>query len=298
VVERLQPDILWTNNTKSHFLVYLSGADRSAEWVAFHHGYTQEARRTRIYNQLDRWSLPRAKRVVTVCQAFARDLRGKGVAADRLRVLRNPVRPTAPASDAEKSRLRGELKLNDASVLLSVGRLSQEKGHADLLRALAQMRAAQGAAFQSRLVIVGDGPERNSLQGLCSKLTLDEVVRFAGFQADVRPYYGIADVFVLPSHSEGSPNVVLEAMAAGVPMVAAAVGGLPEVLSDEVNALLVPKQNVSALANAITRLLSDERLRQRLVENGEQVVEQHDPQGYFRSVAGLLEEVMREAAAA
>ena len=298
VVDRLRPDILWTNNTKSHFLVYLSGVDRNAEWIAFHHGYTQEARRTRIYNELDRWSLPRAKRVVTVCQAFATQLQGKGVPAERLRVLRNPIRRTTPISDAEKSRLRAGLGLNDVGVLLSVGRLSQEKGHADLLHALAQMRAAQGSAFQSRLVIVGDGPERNSLQRLCSELELDEVVRFAGFQADVRPYYAVADVFVLPSHSEGSPNVLLEAMAAGVPMVATAVGGLPEVLSNEVNALLVPKQNITELANAITRLLEEQALRQRLIEAGHEVVAQHDPRSYFRSIAGLFEEVVREAAAA
>jgi glycosyltransferase involved in cell wall biosynthesis len=298
IVERLRPDILWTNNTKSHFLVYLSGVDRSAQWIAFHHGYTQEARRTRIYNELDRWSLPRAKRVVTVCQAFASELQRKGVPAERLRILRNPIRVAAPVSDAERSHLRESLGLNDCTVLLSVGRLSQEKGHADLLRAVAQMRVAQGAAFGSRLLMVGDGPERSHLAALCADLKLEDVVHFAGFQPDVRPYYAIANVFVLPSHSEGSPNVLLEAMAAGVPMVATAVGGLPEVLSDEVNALLVPKQDVAELAKAITRLLDDAQLRRHLVEQGHVVVAQHSPQSYFRALSGLFEEVMREAAAA
>ena len=298
VAQRLHPDVLWTNNTKSHFLVALSGLHQTAAWIAFHHGYTREAWRTRIYNELDRWSLPRARRVVTVCNDFARQLRRKGVRGDRLHVLRNPIRVSAPIADAEKARLRDELGLNDRPVLLSVGRLSAEKGHADLLRAVAQMRADQGAAFRSRLLIVGDGPERRNLESLCSTLKLDDVVQFTGYQADVRRHYGVADVFVLPSHSEGSPNVLLEAMAAGVPIVATAVGGLPEVLSNEVNALLVRKQNIGELAGAMTRLLHEPQLGQQLAEKGREVVAQHDPQSYFRGVVGLFQEVMGEAAAA
>jgi glycosyltransferase involved in cell wall biosynthesis len=86
-------------------------------------------------------------------------------------------------------------------------------------------------------------------------------------------------------------------MAAGLPIVAAAVGGLPEVLTHEVNALLVPKQNIARLANAIERLLNDPLLRQQLAEKGKAVVAQHDPQSYFRGVAGLFEEVISEARA-
>ncbi len=297
LARRLQPDIIWTNNTKSHFLVRLSALHRTADWIAFHHGYTKEAWRTKIYNELDRWSLPRAQRVVTVCHDFARQLQSKGVPAARLRVIRNPIRVSSPVSEAGKAQLRAELGLSDSRVLLSVGRLSLEKGHADLLRAMAQVRAVEGTGCESYLLIVGDGPERRSLQRLCSELKLDDVVRFTGYLADVQVYYEISDIFVLPSHSEGSPNVLLEALAAGLPVVATAVGGLPEVLSNEVNALLVPKQDVAQLANAIRRLLNDPLLRQRLAAQGKEVVAQHDPQSYFRSVVGLFEEVIGEATA-
>ena len=294
---RQRPDIIWTNNTKSHFLVSLAGLHRAAKWIAFHHGYTKEAWRTRLYNEVDRLSLPRADRVVTVCHAFAQQLQSKGVPADRIRVLRNPIRVPSPVSEAEKACLRTELGLDDASVLLSVGRLSREKGHADLLRAVERMRADEGEKFHSRLIIVGDGPERPRLQALSSELKLDDAVRFTGQQADVRAYYAVANVFVLPSHSEGSPNVLLEAMAAGVPMVATAVGGVPEVLSHEVNALLVPRQDVTQLANAIRRLLNDPLLRRQFADKGAEVVAQHNPQSYFQSVVGLFEEVMSEAPA-
>jgi len=297
LVRRVGPDVLWTNNTKSHFLVSLSGLYRTTGWIAFHHGYTKEAWRTGIYNELDRLSLPRAARVVTVCHDFAKQLQRKGVPADRIRVLRNPIRVSSPVMEAEKDGLRAQLGLEHSKVLLSVGRLSLEKGHADLLRAMERLRAAKGQGFDLHLLIVGDGPERDRLQRLCSKLSLEDCVSFTGHQADVRLYYAISDLFILPSHSEGSPNVLLEAMAAGLPIIATAVGGLPEVLSDEVNALLVPKQDVAQLVGAIGRLLDDPPLRQRLADQAKVVVAEHNPQAYYRSVVGLLNEVIGETTA-
>jgi len=297
LVARVKPDIIWTNNTKSHFLVSLGGFHRDAEWVAFHHGYTKEAWRTRLYNELDRWSLPRAQRVVTVCNDFAKQLRRKGVSADRIRVLRNPIRLSPPLPEAESARLRTELGLNDVTVLLSIGRLSQEKGHADLLRAMQRLRATKDTKGRPHLVIVGDGPEGRNLQTLCFTLKLEDCVTFTGYQAEVRAYYAIADIFVLPSHSEGSPNVLLEAVAAGLPIVATAVGGLPEILTHEVNALLVPKQDIAQLADALARLLDDGVLRRRLAENGRELLTQHDPQTYFRKVMEIFEEAIGAPAA-
>lgn len=297
LARKISPDIIWTNNTKSHFLVYLSGIHRGAEWIAFHHGYTKEARRTTIYNELDRLSLPHAQRVVTVCNDFADQLRKKGVAAGRIKVLRNPIRLSPPLPPSEMTALRDQLGLTTASLLLSVGRLSLEKGHADLVRAMEMLRKAKGDSHNPHLIIVGDGPERQNLEKLCSGLGLKPWVTFTGYQSDVRPYYAIADLFVLPSHSEGSPNVLLEAIAAGLPIVATAVGGLPEVLTNEVNALLVPRQDVAQLANALERLLNDGALRQRLAENGKEILTQHDPQLYFRKVMGVFEEVIGEVRA-
>jgi glycosyltransferase involved in cell wall biosynthesis len=301
IVHKRRPDIIWTNNTKSHFLVRFSGLHRVASWVAFHHGYTQDAWRTQIYNQLDRWSLPAAQRVVTVCEQFARDLQQRGVPEARISVQQNPIRLQSPVTGAEKLRLRSKLCLPDnARVLLSIGRLSKEKGHADLLRAMSHLRAGQNgrSASSLHLLLVGNGPEEAALHALRAELRLDDVVHLTGYQSDVRPYYAISDLFVLPSHSEGSPNVLLEAMAAEVPTVATAVGGIPEVLKNEVNALLVPKKNVVELSAAIERLLNDPMLRQRFTEHGKQVVAQHDPPSYFDNISHIFEEVLLEACAA
>jgi glycosyltransferase involved in cell wall biosynthesis len=295
VVERRQPHIIWTNSVKSHFLIRWSGLNRKAKWVAFHHGYTTTDWKTRGYNYLDRWSHHGADRLVTVCGKFAKDLEKiVGIPAARIDVEHMPLRALGPVPPETAAAMRRSLGIaGDAMVLLSVGRLSKEKGHADFLRALALMRDA--GEREPEVLLVGDGPERAALEALCAELRLHDSVHFPGHQADVRPFYGVADLFVLPSHSEGSPNVLLEAIDADVPIVATAVGGIPEIVENEVSALLVNRQDETALAMAIRRMLCDVALRDRLRSQARLVLAQHTPEQYFRHIAQVFETVLGHA---
>jgi glycosyltransferase involved in cell wall biosynthesis len=294
-VERRQPHIIWTNSVKSHFLIRWSGLNRKAKWVAFHHGYTATDWKARGYNFLDRWSHRGADRLVTVCGKFARDLEKiAGIPADRIDVEHMPLRASGPVLPEIAAGLRRSLGIGgDATVLLSVGRLSKEKGHADFLRALALVRDAGERKLD--VLLVGDGPERGALEALRAELKLEDSVQFVGHQADVRPFYGIADLFVLPSHSEGSPNVLLEAIDAGVPIVATAVGGIPEIVENEVSAVLVNRQDEAALAMAVRRMLGDEALRERLRLGARFVLARHTPEQYFRHIARVFETVLGHA---
>jgi len=142
------------------------------------------------------------------------------------------------------------------------------------------------------LVLVGDGPERERLGQAARAAWLEARVVFAGHQREVGPYYGLADVFVLPSHSEGSPNVLLEAMAAGVPVVATAVGGVPELVENEESALLVRPGDSATMAEAIGRLLADRELAERLARNAAVAVKaRFSPDAYARALVGLYGEV-------
>ena len=135
------------------------------------------------------------------------------------------------------------------------------------------------------MVIVGDGPGRATLAAAVRSCGFEKDVVFAGQQSEVRPYYAMAEVFVLPSHSEGSPNVLLEAMAAGVAIVATTVGGVPEMIEDNQSALLVPANNPSGLSAAISRLLTDADLARRLTTNASAlVVNRFSPEEYVRSL--------------
>jgi glycosyltransferase involved in cell wall biosynthesis len=139
-----------------------------------------------------------------------------------------------------------------------------------------------------RLVLVGEGPERPRIEELCRELNLTDFVTLAGQQDDINPYYGIADVFLLPSHSEGCPNVLLEAMAAGVPVVATAVGGVPEVATNGKDAILVKKCDRDGLALATFELLRNWQLRERLVSCAREIVSRKSPGAYFQSVSSVF----------
>ncbi len=110
--------------------------------------------------------------------------------------------------------------------MLIVGRLSKEKDHLTLIRALSRLQSR----IDPHLLIVGEGPNRSSIEQEIARLGLAEQVTLTGHQPSAEPYYRIADLAVLSSLSEGSPNALLEAMAAGVPAVATAVGGIPEIV--------------------------------------------------------------------
>jgi glycosyltransferase involved in cell wall biosynthesis len=297
VIAAIDPDLLETRNVKSHFLVRLLGLHRKFPWIAWNHGYTATSRLDRAYTQLDRWSLRGAYRVVTVCIPFAEQLERLGVARERITILHNSVKPFVRPPEEEVLRVRRELALaDDEAVILAVGRLSQEKGHADLLRAAAALKTMPGAPG-FRVVIVGDGPEREPLMRLASRLGVDQQVTLVGFQRDTRPYYALAAVAAVPSHSEGSPNVVLEAMAAGLPITANAVGGVPEILEEGVTGLMVAPRNAEAMAKALLRLLADAGLRQRLGTAARSRAESdYQPESYRRKLVDFYQKTLLSVA--
>ena len=293
VVAEINPDILETRNVKSHFFVRMLGLHRKYPWIAWNHGYTRISRLDRMYSRLDRLSLPKAYRVVTVCRPFAEQIERLGVQPDRITILHNSVKPFVPPPQEAVQRVRREFGLaDDEAVILSVGRVSQEKGHADLIRAAAALAAMSGAP-QFRVVIVGDGPERERLAQLATQLGIEKRIAFAGFQRDTKPYYAMATAVAVPSHSEGSPNVVLEAMAAGLPLAANAVGGVPEILEEGVTGLMVPPRNPDAMAKALLRILSDAELRLRLGAAARARAESsHAPVAYRRTLVEFYQNTL------
>jgi len=157
----------------------------------------------------------------------------------------------ASASDA----LREELGLGASHVVGIVAKLSPVKGHEHFLRAASRVRERRDDVT---FLIVGDGPLRAELESLTAKLKLTDAVRFVGVREDIPEVLGLMDVFVLSSLSEGAPNVILEAMAAGVPVVASNVGGVPDVVRDGETGRLVKPGDPAGLADAVLRILDDE----------------------------------------
>lgn len=299
IIDRSNPDIILTHQVKSHLLMKLSRLWKKYPWVAFHHGYTTTDRKMRAYNLLNRWSLPSADRVITVCQAFARDLTTAGVRQECIHVEHNAIRPRTLDNSRQGKEVRTRFQIeDDALVVLSVGRLSNEKGHIDLIAAFSKL-THENPELDATLMIVGDGPERNNLTTAVSRLQLDGKVILVGEVNDVQPYYDSANIAVLPSHSEGSPYVLLEAIDAGLPVVATAVGGVPEMVTDEETALLVPAHNPKAISNAIYRLLSDPQLARKLTTHASNLLAtRYRPEIQTRSLVAFYQTVLSSNARA
>lgn len=286
LVERLAPDIVQTHAVKSHFLARLAGIRGSARWIAFHHGYTWPDLRAQVYNQLDRWSLRAPHHILTVSLPFREELAARGAPRGRIEVVHNAIRPGW--GTARDAGLREKLGIPaHRKVILIVGRLSREKDHRALLTAVAAL-----GALDLHLVVIGEGPERPHIEARIAELQLGGRVTLTGQVPAAEPYYGIADVAVLSSLTEGSPNALLEAMSAGVPAVATRVGGIPEIAEDGQHALLAPPADSAALAGAIRRLLEDADFAAALAERAQQrVLERHTPEARIRTLAEIYRRV-------
>src|SRR6185312_2640232 len=292
VIASLDPDVIQTHGFKSHLLVRAASARAGRAWVAFHHGYTRSTRKRELLAQLDRWSLQAPSQVVTVSQAFARQLGARGVPAGRIMVLHNAIDPDwcgdSGGRDSAASRLFPG-KLAEEKVVLAVGRLSKEKALPDLVAAVARLREMR-PDLSFRLVIVGEGRERDNIEEAVRRAGLEHQVYLAGHVNDVRPYYRAADLLAISSWSEGSPNALLEAMAAGVPVVSTEVGGIPEIVSHRQTAFLVPSQDPEALAGGIGLMLSDHALAGNIAGRARELIHtQYSPLSRSQCLVRLYE---------
>ena len=219
--------------------------------------HTEAPWRGRTARAWSRWAYRRADALVAVSAAIARLLvDAYGAPAERVRVVTPAVLPP-PAARVRRSR--------PGTVVGYVGRLVPEKGVDVLLEAFALLRRVEPGA---RLVVVGDGPERDRLAAAASRLEVAEAVDLLGYRADARDLLAGLDVLAVPSRSDGTPLVVAEAMAAGVPVVASDVGGLPDRVRPGVDGLLVPPGRPEPLARALLAVLGDRVLAARLSRAG------------------------------
>jgi len=213
---------------------------------------------------ISRWVYRRARRVIAVSTPIERRLIERdGTPPGLVTLIPNAV---IPASD-ETPDLAGTLPDGwlEGPLVGVVARLQPEKGVANFLKAAARV---SGISPNARFLIVGDGPLREELLGLARRLGISERVRFLGYRTDSRALIGLMDLLVVPSLTEGSPLIVLEAMAAGVPVVASAVGGIPDQVRHGEEGILVPPDAPDALGEALGALLRDPAYARNLGETG------------------------------
>lgn len=198
-----------------------------------------------------RWAARRASAVTTVSQALKDKLVSLGVPQTKVHVIRHGVDFRLFAPPADRAALRGRLGMS-RPVLLCVGHLIELKGQHVAIEAMSDLPDME-------LWVIGHGEMDSRLRALAAELGLADRVKFLGHvdQSDLPAYYGAADALILASSREGIPNVILESMACGTPVVATRVGGVPEVLTAPEAGLLIPKRSAEALARTVRALFRD-----------------------------------------
>ena len=241
--------------------------------IATCHGFIANDRNLRSYNFLDKYALRLCNKVITVSESIKNELISGGLKKERIKVIPNAV-PTDfdPQETLRMRRARREaIKVRDDELVIGyLGRLSEEKGLRYLLEAVTILRSARFAVI---LLLVGDGPQKRELESLAIKGKIENSVVFAGFQTDTAKWVSAMDLFVLPSLTEGAPMALLEAMALGVPAVATAVGGVPNIIKNRENGILIPPRDTHAIVKELIRILNNPSLISDLGRSARYTVE-------------------------
>lgn len=204
-------------------------------------------------------------------QVKAHSIQKARIAEKKISTIYNGVSlQRAPVFDMTEFMRDFGLKTDDR-ILMTAGRLHRQKCYDHLIQAMPMVQAAFPTV---KLLILGEGEEENNLKKLVNSLELKEKIIFMGLRPDVDRMLQCSELFVLPSRWEGLPNALMEAMAAGKPVVATAVGGVPELVADGVTGVLVPPEDFRALADAIKGLLSDEKRALAMGAAGRERVQQ------------------------
>lgn len=272
------PDVVHTHSSKAGFLgrcaariAHVPRVIHTPHCFAFSMDTSPAARR--VYLDLERLASRWTDRIICVCRAEREQAVAHRVAPEaRLTIVENGIAagPTATAA-ADRARLRRELGMPpDAFVVGTIGRLCRQKGHQYLLAAV---RTVREHVPQARFLFVGDGELRGRLQELAAQLGVAEYCTWVGHREDAASLMPAFDVIALPSRWEALPYALLDAMAAGLPVVVAAVGGMPEAVRAAEAGLVVAPKDAAGLAAAITRLAQQPELRHDLGVNGRRALE-------------------------
>jgi glycosyltransferase involved in cell wall biosynthesis len=270
-IRRLGARVLCCHGYKADLLGTIAARRAGIPVVSVSRGWTGEDWKVRLYEGVDRFVLRWLDAVVCVSQGQARKVLDAGIRPERVVVIPNAIRVGRfeQPSAVSRQELYSLFPRKPRWIVGAAGRLSTEKGF-DVLIESARLvaRDEPGVGF----LVFGEGVLREELQQQIDRCGLTGTFVLAGFRKDLDSLTPCLDVLVMTSHSEGLPNVLLEAQAAAVPAVCTAVGGIPEVLTDGLNGFLVADGDASAAAERILQLLRSEELRLEMGRRGREIV--------------------------
>jgi glycosyltransferase involved in cell wall biosynthesis len=262
-------DLLCVHGYKACVMGWWAGLRLKIPVLAFSRGYTAEDIKVAFYEWLERRVIGRLTGIVFVSEGQRRKLESFGIRGRKKWVVHNAV-SVASLEEGRDTAIRAivckRLSIPENSkMIVTAGRLSFEKGHRFLVEAIGKMgKKAKDTYF----IFCGEGPCKRDLEKQAYKLSIHEQCRFPGFRRDLNEIFKLMDLMVLPSLTEGFPNVVLESFACAKPVIATNVGGVAEVVEDGVNGILVPPKRSDLLAEAIEKSLSSPKMARQMGQAG------------------------------
>lgn len=234
--------------------------------IATCHGFIEGDRKLRLYNLADKKILRFADRTAAVSANIRDALIASGVSSKRIEVIANAVemQPEDEKISEGRAILRKRFHIRDQDIVLGyAGRMSEEKGLLYLIEAAGVLLKG---GIPVKLLMVGDGPQRGVLEKAAVKIGIQSEVIFTGFQLQAETFLKAMDIFVLPSLTEGTPMAMLEAMSGGVPVIASAVGGVPDIICSDQNGILVEPARPQQIVQAV-KVLHRNRIRSQAIIN-------------------------------
>lgn len=265
-------DLIHTNGYFADIVTIPIARKLGIPCLATCHGFIENTCRLKFYTRLDCFFLKFCSKIIAVSETIKEKLIKSGLKASNLCVIVNAVDFSEGHSInrvlSQKNKTDAE-KTEKQLILGYAGRLSKEKGLSYLLTACSQL-AKIGLTY--RMLILGEGSQREELESIAQNLNLQEKVMFVGFKKDIQNLLYCMDIFILPSLTEGTPMALLEAMACGVPVIATAVGGIPQIIENGKNGILISPGKPEEITNAVLALHSNIQMRGNLAENAYSLV--------------------------
>ncbi len=259
-------NIIQTHGYKGHVIALVLSKVLRIKWIAWAHGWTNENAKVRLYNKIERFCLKRADVAVAVSPALHETIHRIRGEKRKTHMILNAVDEGELSYDIGGDGVRQKHGVNAQDVVIGCfGRFSPEKGQEVLLESVALVLPE---CPEIKVMLVGEGQERNKLEVMANHLGISNAIVFCGYQQAMQDYYEAADIVILPSHSEGLPNVVLEAMMSKRAVISTDVGGVKEIISDGENGWIVPPGNFKAMANALKIVVINVELRKQVAEKG------------------------------
>jgi len=239
------------------------------------HGFITNDSKLNFYNKLDRAVLHFSDKIIAVSEPIKQELEKCGIRKSKVALIQNAPKFAIEKKEHQYARNKNHtagITIENTFTIGYVGRISKEKGVEYLVEAGVRLFEL-GEPY--RMLIVGEGPEREKLEEAVKAKRLQDNIIFTGFQANVEDWVALFDLFVLPSLTEGTPMALLEAMAMGVPVVATKVGGVPQIIRHGETGFLVSPKDPESIAQKIMYLSGNDQLQEYLSKNAKKLIEKN-----------------------